>query len=229
MSRLGNSFVRGFGSTLGSFAARSLVASAITSSNEPVDEIGKKSTKSMWMILGLVFIISALIGKYTPNDNHLGMSLFFSSLIIFPIVNLFVVKYKRKKQDRLIRNNLNLVINGTLEEAKSKEIILEIPDTSSMSLYYLEELSINMKRILNKKVRLKEKYRNHEHFNDIMREVIWMGMSVENLKDIKGDPTSYEVSENSKTRTEVLLYGSNKWSGDVFTFKNGILTEFKDR
>lgn len=229
MSKIGNSFIRGFGATLGSFAARSLVSSAIAVSNQPMDEMEKKNTRSMWKLLFVVSVVCLLIGKYTPENNHVAVSLFVSFVFIAPIVNLFVVKYKKKKRDSIIRNNLNVSISETQKRARENGINLKIPNTSSMSLYYLEELSIDIIRLLNKKIRLKEKYENHEFFDKIIQDIPWIGMSVENLKDIKGNPSSYEVSENSKTKTEILLYGANKWSGDVFTFKNGILTEFKDR
>ena len=57
----------------------------------------------------------------------------------------------------------------------------------------------------------------------------WLGMSKENLIDMKGQPTQIERDENSRTITDVLIYGTSKRSGDVFTFKNDILREFKDR
>jgi hypothetical protein len=54
-------------------------------------------------------------------------------------------------------------------------------------------------------------------------------MTKENLIDLKGVPSQTEKNENSRTVTEILIYGYSKRTGDVFTFKNDILVEFKDR
>lgn len=226
MSRLGNSFIRGFGATLGSFAARSLVTSASTVSvgyDAELQNVEKKSTITTWKILGILFVLLLILG------GPIGFVIFLPCAIVIPIVNLFIARSKRKKAEEVIRKNLNIAIDDAVKEAKDNGIILEIPNTAQMSIYYLEELSIDIIRISNKKIKLKDKYNDSECLENIMSENPWMGMSVENLKDIKGNPSSYEISENSKTKTEVLLYGANKWSGDVFTFKNDILTEFKDR
>jgi hypothetical protein len=134
-----------------------------------------------------------------------------------------------KEQDKLARDNFNSAISETVSMCSKHGITLEIPDTGSMSLYRLEDLCTRILNIAEKKLFLKNKYKDDECLDKIMQEIPWLGMSTENLKDIKGEPASYEVSENTRTKTEILLYGANKWSGDVFTFKNGILTEFKDR
>ena len=226
MSRLGNSFIRGFGATLGSFAARSLVTSASTvpvGYDAELQNVEKKSTMATWKILGILLLASIII------PQPFGGILFLLGIIILPIANLFIARSKRKKKETLIRANLIMVIEKARGRGRTKGINIEIPDVSSMSLYRLEELSIEVIRKVNKKIFLKDKYEDDEFLDNIMNEIPWVGMSVENLKDIKGNPSSYEVSENSRTKTEILLYGINKWSGDVFTFKNGILTEFKDR
>ena len=229
MSRLANSFVRGFGATLGGFAARELVNSASQTSHYEVDNISKKTTKGMWKILGAITILCFIIGELTGPNDHTGLGLFFGSLFWVPIINLFVIRNRKKKAEKIARKNLDIAISGTIEKGKQNGINLIIPDISEMPVDYLTEYSIELLRILNKKIKLKEKYKDHEHLENIMNEIPWIGMRIENLKDIKGNPTSYEVSENTKTKTEILLYGLNKRSGDVFTFKNGILTEFKDR
>ena len=57
---------------------------------------------------------------------------------------------------------------------------------------------------------------------------VWLGMTEEELKDAKGEPTKVEVEQLVTKTKKIFIYG-NKSSGDIFTFENGTMTKLLDR
>jgi hypothetical protein len=120
-------------------------------------------------------------------------------------------------------------INSVREQANLSGIVKFTTDFSGdIENYQLRNTLNSMKAKLNTVTRLSKKYEG-ELLDKMIDGIPWLGMTKDNLIDMKGQPTQIERDENSRTITDVLIYGTSKKSGDVFTFKNGFLTEFKDR
>ena len=75
----------------------------------------------------------------------------------------------------------------------------------------------------------KEKGYDNDTICNIYNEELWLGMTEEHMKDMKGEPTKTEKEtlRDGSIRTK-HIYG-NKTSGDVLVFENDKLVSFKDR
>ena len=94
-------------------------------------------------------------------------------------------------------------------------------------IYATEQTILNKNRIektFNENVNLY----GEEIAIKIQSNIIWLDMLPEHLILIKGNPTKIETHNTKKFTKEIYIYG-NKTSGDVFTFKDNKLIEFKDR
>jgi hypothetical protein len=222
MSNLSKSFVRGFGATLGVFAAKGLLDIA----KEPGYRIGGVSTRRQWYAIGAWAGITAILGF----SFGVVPTVFFFFLGLIPTF-LFQVWAQSRENKKLYIEERNGLISR-LEEisslAKSEGIAFELDWSGEVQNYHLERVLNTITEKFNTIMRLRKKYHG-ELLDKMIDGQIWLGMTKENLIDIKGQPSQIEKSENSKTLTEVFVYGTSKRSGDVFTFKNGSLSEFKDR
>ena len=77
------------------------------------------------------------------------------------------------------------------------------------------------------KTKLVDKY-GEEKGSQIFNNQYYIGMTKEELKDGRGEPTKIEL-ERLKTKTKELWIYGNKNSGDVFIFENDLLVKFIDR
>ena len=76
-----------------------------------------------------------------------------------------------------------------------------------------------------------KKYGETELADRLANKEVWLGMTEENLKyriDAHRTP-KMEESATNKGVIRTLIYGANKWSGDTYTFTDGILTSYKDK
>jgi hypothetical protein len=217
-----NSMVRGFGFTLGRRAADSFLDSSSNYSSSTT------STKNQWIAIGfwiIGFFICYLI-------NNLGVSVLWFFLGI-PI-NLGVIKlinyFKEKKIQKRLREIYTSKIPSLMEEVKSLPLTFGITDeiiNDKTSFEDVESTYDSLERILSKYRPLMVKY-DRNMVNKIGMGYYWIGMTEENLIDMKGQPTNLETKIKKDVNIKVYVYG-NKQTGDILTFENGILTEFTDR
>jgi|688.fasta_scaffold549684_1 hypothetical protein len=217
-----NSMVRGFGFTLGRRAADSFLDSSSNYSSSTT------STKNQWIAIGfwiIGFFICYLI-------NNLGVSVLWFFLGI-PI-NLGVIKlinyFKEKKIQKRLREIYTSKIPSLMEEVKSLPLTFGITDeiiNDKTSFEDVESTYDSLERILSKYRPLMAKY-DRNMVNKIGMGYYWIGMTEENLIDMKGQPTNLETKIKKDVNIKVYVYG-NKQTGDILTFENGILTEFTDR
>ncbi len=76
-----------------------------------------------------------------------------------------------------------------------------------------------------------KKYGETELADRLAAKEVWLGMTEENLRyriDAHRTP-KVEESATAKGVVRTLIYGANKWSGDSYTFVDGILTSYKDK
>ena len=214
--------VRGFGFTLGRRAADSFLDSSSNYSSSTT------STKNQWIAIGfwiIGFFICYLI-------NNLGVSVLWFFLGI-PI-NLGVIKlinyFKEKKIQKRLREIYTSKIPSLMEEVKSLPLTFGITDeiiNDKTSFEDVESTYDSLERILSKYRPLMVKY-DRNMVNKIGMGYYWIGMTEENLIDMKGQPTNLETKIKKDVNIKVYVYG-NKQTGDILTFENGILTEFTDR
>jgi hypothetical protein len=223
MSNLSKSFVRGFGGTLGVFAAKGLLDAAANSGNR----IGGLSTKRQWYVLGNWIGITVLLG-FILGPVPATLFLIFG---LIPVV-IYQKRAQKKEDEKEYSEERSIIlaeINSVREQANLSGIVKFTTDFSGdIENYQLRNTLNSMKAKLNTVTRLSKKYEG-ELLDKMIDGIPWLGMTKDNLIDMKGQPTQIERDENSRTITDVLIYGTSKRSGDVFTFKNGFLTEFKDR
>lgn len=222
MSNLSKSFVRGFGATLGVFAAKGLLDVA----KNPEYRIGGVSTRRQWYAIGSWAGITTILGL----SFGVVPTVFFFFLGLIPTF-LFQVWAQARENKKLYieeRNSLISRLEEISSKAKSEGIVFDLDWSGEIQNFHLENVLNKITEKFNTIMRLRKKYQG-EMLDKMVDGDIWLGMTKENLIDIKGQPSQIEKSENSKTITEVLIYGNSKRSGDVFTFKNDNLSEFKDR
>jgi hypothetical protein len=224
MSNLSRSFVRGFGGTLGVFAAKGLLEAA---AKNPGYRIGGVSTKRQWRAIFYWIGITALLG-FTLGSGP-AVLFFFLGLIPIFLYQMWAQRRDDNREHEEERAILLSEIDKISEEAKLGGIVKFTLDWSGdVKNYHLQDTLNAMKAKLATANRLSKKYEG-ELLDKMLDCIPWLGMTKDNLIDMKGQPTQIERDENSRTITDVLIYGTSKRSGDVFTFKNGFLTEFKDR
>ena len=222
MSNLSKSFVRGFGATLGVFAAKEF----LDSMGNPNYRMGRVSTRRQWYAIGSWIGITILIGFIT-GVAHAFLFLFLGLIPIFGF-QMWAQKRENKKINLEERSILLSKIKEVSETAKKEGITFDLDLNGNIQNYYLENMLDRMTDKLDRVTRFRKKYEG-EILDRMVEGTIWLGMAKENLLDIKGVPSQIEKNENSRTITEVLIYGHSKRTGDVFTFKNDSLVEFKDR
>jgi len=222
MSNLSKSFVRGFGATLGVFAAKEFLNSA----RNPNYRIGGLSTRRQWYAIGSWVGITTLLGLILGGVP--AFLFFILGLIPLFIFQIWAQRRENKRSDFQGRNLLLSKIKEAIERAKAEGITFDFNIEENTHNYYLENILSEIVNKLDRVTRFRKKYEG-DLLDKMIEGKIWLGMTKENLIDIKGNPSQIENSENSRTLTEILIYGYSKRTGDVFTFKNNILVEFKDR
>ena len=222
MGNLSKSFVRGFGGTLGVFAAKGLLDVA----RDPNFRVGGLETKRQWKAIILWVVITTVLG-FTLGTLP-ALLFFFVGIVPLYLFQMWIQRKEEKKDYEEERNSLMLEIQEVQREASKHGIKFDLDWSGEVENYHLRNTLERIKQKTYKTIFLQSKYEG-EVLSKLINNQIWLGMSKENLIDIKGSPSQIESSENSKTITEILIYGKSKRSGDVFTFKNGILADYKDR
>ena len=224
MTQLVNSMVRGFGFTLGRRAADSVLNS---SSNYSSRE-GTFGTKNQWKAIGFWALGFFVVGQL--HSTGAGVFWFFLGIPI----NLGILKvisyFKQKKIENRLREIYMNKIPSLMEEVKSLPAQFLITNdiiNDKTPFEDVESTYESLNSILNKYRPLVVKY-DREMVGKIMMGYYWIGMSEENVIDMKGQPTNLETKIKKDIDIKVYVYG-NKQTGDILTFENGILTEFTDR
>jgi len=219
-----NSMVRGFGFTLGRRAADSVLNS---SSNHSTSG-STFSTKNQWISIGFWVLGFFVVGQL--HSTGAGVFWFFLGIPI----NLGVIKvityFKQKKIDKGLREIYCRQIPSLMEEVKALPLQFLITNdviNDKTPFEDVESTYESLTRIVNKYRPLVEKY-DRDMVNKIGMGSYWIGMTEENLIDMKGQPTNLETKIKKDVDIKVYVYG-NKQTGDILTFENGKLTEFTDR
>lgn len=147
---------------------------------------------------------------------------------------------ERLEMDEKKKNNLRLSITQMLTELQSYPFInlsLTSDDGSydwnksqhTATLEQMERIYGTLFPIIKTLKSYKEKGYDDDTICNIYNEELWLGMTEEHMKDMKGNPTKTEKEtlRNGSIRTK-HIYG-NKTSGDVLVFENDKLVSFKDR
>jgi len=224
MTQLVNSMVRGFGFTLGRRAADSVLNS---SSNYSSRE-GTFGTKNQWKAIGFWALGFFVVGQL--HSTGAGVFWFFLGIPI----NLGILKvisyFKQKKIENRLREIYMNKIPSLMKEVKSLPLTFGITDEIINDKTSFEDVELtydSLERILSKYRPLMAKY-DRDMVNKIGMGYYWIGMTEENLIDMKGQPTNLETKIKKDVDIKVYVYG-NKQTGDILTFENGKLTEFTDR
>jgi hypothetical protein len=219
-----NSMVRGFGFTLGRRAANSVLNS---SSNYSSSE-GSWATKDQWKSIGLWVLGFFVVGQL--HSTGAGVFWFFLGIPINLGVFKVISYFKQKKIEKGLRETYTNEIPSLMEEVKSLPLQFLITNdiiNDKTPFEDVESTYEGLNRILNKYRPLVVKY-DREMVNKIGMGNYWIGMTEDNLIDMKGQPTNLETKIKKDIDIKVYVYG-NKQTGDILTFENGKLTEFTDR
>lgn len=225
MSTLGKSIVRGFGFAVGAQMAKSVMSTPVNYNSRILGISTKRQLIAvlLWIVL---FVPPFYMGK---NDyGFFGLNLLFG-LPVQVLIQYVLQKNSDKKQEKAYHeegvNQYEIAMSlAKKENVNVSELVLK-DKTSSYNLYKFAELITNK---VNRTNKFRGKYSGEELQNIVERKV-WIGMTIENLTDMFGQPNQIEVEENSRSKYETLIYGKTKRSGDVYTFRNGQLKEYKDR
>ena len=219
-----NSMGRGFGFTLGRRAADSVLNS---SSNYSSSE-GSWATKDQWKSIGLWILGFFVVGQL--HSTGAGIFWFFLGIPINLGIFKMISYFKQKKTNEGLREIYMNEIPSLMEEVKSLPAQFLITNdiiNDKTPFEDVESTYEGLNRILNKYRPLVVKY-DRDMVGKISMGYYWIGMSEENLIDMKGQPTNLETKIKKDNDIIVSVYG-NKQTGDILTFENGILTEFTDR
>lgn len=176
-------------------------------------------------------------------------------LLLFFLIRLAIKKSKKQKiieAEELERKKLAKIEAEKLAKIEEKKLAKieaeELEKEKNDSINLLKKLKIdkykqynlndiqnanskyelkNIFKELQRSLTLLNKYGN-EIGNSLINHEYFIGMTIEQLIDCKGNPTNIET-EVLKTKTKITYIYGNKNSGDVFVFVNGILERFKDR
>lgn len=227
MSNLGKSIVRGFGFAIGNQLAKSLMSTRIN----PDSRLFGISTKRQLYSLGLWLLAFALIPFIGGKEQ--GLTLAVLNLILGIPIQVTIQYFFQKNDDRKQRmdyyNECLLQYQNALAFAKNENVdVSELILKDTTLSYNLSKFSDLITIKVNRTIQFRGKYYG-EDLKNIVEQKVWLGMSIENITDMFGKPTQVEVEENSRSKYETLIYGPNKRSGDVYTFRNGVLKEYKDR
>jgi hypothetical protein len=139
-----------------------------------------------------------------------------------------------KKMKKMPTSKWDDHVRGTIEKFSLIDSLEDVRDNienydelvsklSNQDLYDVKKSIAKVRHqvLLMKKYGLEigSKLINHQYF---------LGMTIEQLVDCKGNPTKIE-QEVLKTKTKTIYIYGNKSSGDVFVFVDGELERFKDR
>lgn len=219
---LTNSIVRGFGFTLGRRAADSLLNSTYDNSSKTT------SSKNQWIAIGFWVLGFFVVGQL--HSTGAGVFWFFLGIPINLGVIKIITYFKRKKIENVLREKYCNEIPALMNEVKSLPAQFMITDeviNDKTSFEDVESTYESLNRILNRYRPIVVKY-NREMATKIIQGYYWIGMTEENLIDMKGQPTNLETKIKKDVDVKVYVYG-NKQTGDILTFENGKLTEFTDR
>jgi hypothetical protein len=140
---------------------------------------------------------------------------------------------------------IGVIVSNIKEKKKRRKLIEDIEEATKnqtiLSKHY-EEIKIGFDKYKYEYInsqftqakKHKEKYDLlHKKYPDeiaikLFNQDYWIGMTIEQLQDAKGQPTKIE-EEVLKTKTKRIFIYGNKSSGDVFNFVDGVLERFKDR
>ena len=153
MSNLSRSFVRGFGGTLGVFAAKGLLDAAANSGNR----IGGVSTKRQWRAIFYWIGITVLLGFILGG----GVALLFFLLGLIP--TFMYQKRAQKREDKKEYDAERAILLSEIEEisarAKRGGIVKFTLDWSGdAENYHLRNTLNSMKNKLELATRLSKKY-----------------------------------------------------------------------
>lgn len=219
-----NSMVRGFGFTLGRRAADSVLNSTYDNSSNG----NTSSTKNQWIAIGFWVLGFFVVGQL--HSTGAGIFWFFLGIPI----NLGILKlinyFKQKKIESGLREIYCKQIPSLMDEVKALPLQFLVTNdvvNDKTPFEDVESTYETLMRIVNKYRPLVKKY-DRNMVNKIGMGSYWIGMTEENLIDMKGQPTNLETKIKKDVDIKVYVYG-NKQTGDILTFENGILTEFTDR
>lgn len=227
MSTLGKSIVRGFGFAVGAQVAKNVMSTPVNTNYR----IFGISTKRQWYSIGLWVLSFGVIGLMGVNDL----------IVLFAVVNLvlglplqiliqyFLQNNSDQKENQLqFQESLSKYQSAVEMATKQGVNISELIVNNMTSSHNLSKFADLINNKVNRTNQFRVKYQGQE-LNDIVNRKVWLGMSIENLTDMLGKPTQVEVDQNSRSKYETLIYGESKRKGDVYTFRNGLLKEYKDR
>jgi hypothetical protein len=223
---LTNSIVRGFGFTIGRRAANSMLNTSPTSY-----QTTSKSTLTkgqQWLTIGLWIIGVVLVGQL--HSVGYGASWFFLGIPAIVFIMKLINKSKTKKNENILKENYLRAIPSLMEEVKSLPLQFLVTNDVVNDKTPFEDVESTydvLTTIVNKYRPLVAKY-DRDMVNKIGMGYYWIGMTEENLIDMKGQPTNLESKIKKDVDIKVYVYG-NKQTGDILTFENGKLTEFTDR
>lgn len=227
MSTLGKSIVRGFGFAVGAQMAKSVMSTPVNYNHRMFGI----STKRQSIAIGLWFLMFVPIVMF-GNENNGSVLVILNFILGIPLqvlIQYLLQKNSDKKREKAYHeegvNQYEIAMSLAKKDNVNVSELVLTDKTSSYNLYKFAELITNK---VNRTNKFRGKYSGEELQNIVDRKV-WMGMTIENITDMFGQPNQIEVEENSRSKYETLIYGKTKRSGDVYTFRNGQLKEFKDR
>jgi Skp family chaperone for outer membrane proteins len=221
-NNLVNSFVRGFGYTLGRSAANSVINSTSNSKSPSALSVAQQ-----WAVIGITIIFALLIGVVLSNSGQKDFAIGASWIAVFTMwlpVRLFF-RHKNRTKNSQVFEKLLTEFNKIKQEIESfpANITIEVDnqyDTIETNLSKIKQIRDSLKRLF-------EKY-DAETAIRLYNGEFWIGMTREQILDIKGEPTSVETEKTSTLERSTLYYGGKR-SGDVFKLENNVLVSFKDR
>jgi hypothetical protein len=225
MSNLSSSIVRGFGFTIGRRAANSILNSS-PSNYTPSESLLTKGQQ--WKTFGFWVLGFFIVGQL----HSTGVGVFWFLLGLPIVIGIFklINKSKIKKEQNILKENYLKEIPSLMDEVKALPLQFLITNdviNDNTPFDDIESAYEGLTRIVNKYRPLVAKY-DRDMVHKIGMGYYWIGMTEENLIDMKGQPTKLESKIKKDVSIKVYVYG-NKQTGDILTFENGKLTEFTDR
>jgi hypothetical protein len=138
-----------------------------------------------------------------------------------------IERHKIEEQKQSISNNIDFAFS-LKEISEIHRVFLHNKLNSEWwTQYDFDKMIQKCKSLLSHENLLIDKY-GKDTAQKLINQEYWIGMTVQQLIDCKGEPDKIE-KEVLKTKTkEFYIYG-NKSSGDYFVFENNLVTKFVDR